>query len=185
MNEQLIETFLSNWERWGGDWERWDNPIAARLALLRYLNEQHRTEILSWQVDALPIPALADALNDAKFTLFPPHRRNLNPDLSIGLTSADAALAASGSLVMTPASGRSWLPALIPIHHVALLPVSRLYTDLDAWRRAWRASRPGDAARSLIISGPSISDDIEQHPHRGMFGPRQIHLILFHDGISA
>ena len=95
MNEQLIETFLSNWERWGGDWERWDNPIAARLALLRYLNEQHRTEILSWQVDALPIPALADALNDAKFTLFPPHRRNLNPDLSIGLTSADAALAAS------------------------------------------------------------------------------------------
>ncbi len=185
MNAQTITTFIRNWERWGGTWEQWDNPISARLALLRYLKEQHRTEILSWQVGSLPIPGLATALNDAGFKLFPPDRRILNPDLAMGLTSADAALAASGSLALTPAPGSSWLPALIPISHITLLPTSRIYANIASWRQDWRQTRPGESVRTLIISGPSVSDDIEMHKHYGMFGPRQVHLILFHDETSA
>lgn len=185
MNAQNIAIFIRTWEQWGGTWEQWDNPISARLALLRYLKDQNRTEILSWQAESLPIPSLGAALNDAGFELFPPDRRRLNPDLALGLTAADAALAASGSLVLTPAPGRSWLPALIPIRHVILLPTSRIYADIASWREDWRQTRPGESLRTLIISGPSVSDDIELQPHRGMFGPRQAHLILFHDEASA
>ena len=175
----LIDLFIENWERWGGDWEQWDNPTSARLALLRYLRERNRSELLAWQAEELPIPGLPAALDNVGVTLLHPHRRNLSPDLAMGLTAADAALAASGSLVLAPAPGRSWLPALVPIHHVVLLPTSRIHQDFRAWRRDWRFTRPQDAARALIISGPSFSDDIELHKHYGMFGPRHIHLILF------
>ena len=159
----------------------WENPVSARLALLHYLREKNRTELLAWEAEELPLPGLPEALADAGITLLHPHRRNLSPDLAMGLTSADAALAASGSLVLTPAPGRSWLPALIPINHLVLLPLSRVIADLRAWRQLWRLTRRDDAARSLIISGPSFSDDIELHKHYGMFGPRYIHIILFRE----
>ncbi len=175
MTQSRTETFIRNWEQWGGTWELRENPVAARLALLCYLREQKRSELLAWRADDLAAPGLVEALSDAGVILLHPHRRNLSPDLAMGLTAADAALAASGSLALVPAPGRSWLPALIPIHHVILLPTSRIHQDLRAWRRA----RPHDAARALIISGPSFSDDIELHKHYGMFGPRHIHLILF------
>ncbi len=179
MTSSPINTFIENWERWGGSWERWENPITARLALLRYLYEQKRSQVLAWCAEAMPISGLAEALQDAGIELRHPHRRNLSPELAMGLTGTDAALAASGSLVLIPAPGRSWLPALIPIHHVALLPTHRIYADLRSWRQDWLRTRPQDAARALIISGPSFSDDIELHKHYGMFGPRQVHLILF------
>ncbi len=179
MSEPIIKTFINAWTRWGGTWERWENPIAARLALLRYLQDQHRMEILSWQVELLPIPGLAAALNDAGFKLFPPDRRRLNPDLAMGLTAADAALADNGSVILVPAQGRSWLPALIPIGHVILLPVNRIYADMAAWRGDWRRTRADESLRTLIITGPSFSDDIERHKHFGMFGPRRTHIILF------
>jgi L-lactate dehydrogenase complex protein LldG len=181
MIDDLTKRFTDSWEHWGGTWELWENPVAARLALLHYLREANRRELLAWQAKEMPVPGLQEAMADAGITLLHPHRRNLSPDVVMGLTSADAALAASGSLVLAPAPGRSWLPALIPIRHVVLMPTSRIYANLGAWRQDWLRTRPEDAQRALIISGPSVSDDIELHKHYGMFGPRYIHLLLFHE----
>jgi len=181
MTRTLIEVFIQYWESFGGSWERHENVVSGRLALLRYLRGQEKTDLLSWHADAMPIPGLAGALQDSGFNLMTPHRRNLNPDLALGLTSADAALAATGSLVFVTAPGRSWLPAMLPISHVVLLPASRLFADLQTWRQEWSALRAYDFSQSLIITGPSISDDIELYPHSGMFGPRKMHIILFED----
>ena len=179
MNVPLTKTFIQNWEGLGGTWEHWENPIAARLALLRFLHGRDQAQILAWQPDELSIPGLSEALKDTDITLLHPYRRNLSPEMAIGLTSADAALANTGSLVMAPAAGRSWLPAFIPIHHVVLLPTGRIYANMRSWRQDWLVSRARDVASALIITGPSFSDDIELHRHYGMFGPRYIHIILF------
>lgn len=180
--EQLSAPFLRAWEGLGGTWEQHDSATAARLGLLLTLRERKASDMLSWSPHNLGIPDLGPALSDAGFTLVPPERRHLNPDISLGLTGADAALAATGSLIFTPAAGRSWLPALIPISHIILLPASRIHADLTAWRQAWNQSeRSADLCRSLIVTGPSFSDDIALHRRRGMFGPRYMHLILFED----
>ena len=181
MNEALVDTFLRNLEALGATWELADNPVAARLTLLRYLSALNRKEILAWEPAALPLPGLSEALADIGLVLLPTHRRNLNPELLVGLTAADAGLADTGSLALGLAPGRSWLPGLVTLHHVALLPVSRLFPDMATWRRAWLDSRPDHLASSLIITGPSGADDIELHPHRGMFGPGRQHVILFYD----
>ena len=177
----LVDTFTASLTALDVTWELEENPVAARLTLLRYLQELGRPEILAWHPEALPIPGLVEALADVGLTLLSPHRRHLNPELMVGLTSAEAALADTGTLVLSLGRGRSWLPGLIVLHHVVLLPVERLYPDMTTWRRAWMAHRPDDLMTSLLITGPSISDDIELHPHRGMFGPGRIHVILFYD----
>ena len=181
MNETLVNVFLHHLEALGATWELADNPVAARLTLLRYLSALNRKDILAWEPEALSLPGLPEALADIGLTLMPTHRRNLNPELLVGLTSADAGLADTGSLVLHLAQGQSSLPALVTLHHVALLPASRLFPDVTAWRRAWMATRPGDLASSIIITGPSSADDIQLHPHRGMFGPGRQHVILFYD----
>ncbi len=181
MNAELVNAFLRQLDALGATWELEENPIAARLTLLRYLRELNRKDILAWEPEALPLPGLAEAMQDVGLSLIVPHRRHLNPELWVGLTSADAALADTGSLVLCWARGQSWLPALVALHHVALVPASRLYPDLATWRQAWAASRPADLAASLIITGPSSADDIELHAHRGMFGPGRQHVIVFYD----
>ena len=174
-----IVQFLANWEELGGTWELHDSAVAARLALLLDLQKLDTHELLIWPSAQLPLPDLADALHDLDIEPVLPDRRDINPDLTLGVTSADAALAATGSIVFVPAPDCPWLPALYPIRHIVLLTTSQLYHDLDDWRVSWEAAdRSEDLARALIITGPSVSDDIELHPHRGMFGPRYLHLLL-------
>lgn len=179
MDASAPAAFLGAWARLGGSWEQHANPTSARLGLLRYLRDLQVREVLAWPAHELPLPGLGDALKDTGFSLIAADKQDRKTRLSIGLTGADAGLAATGSLVFAPAPVRSWLPALLPILHIVILPTDRLYPDLAAWREGWRQSgRAQDAAGALIVTGPSVSADIEFHRHRGTFGPRFLHLIL-------
>ena len=160
---------------------------AARLALLLRLRTAGVREILSWLPNQLPVPGLQEAAADAGFTLVAmtgsgPPVGGVRSDLVIGLTGVDAALAATGSLVLAPNPDRSWLPALLPNKYVALVLASQVYADLDAWRDDWEQTGRSDAlGRALVITGPSTSADLELHEQRGVFGPGEIHLILIED----
>lgn len=169
--------FLAAWSRLGGTYEQHPNPISARLGLLRYLRDLQVVEVLAWPAHQLPLPGLDDALRDAGFVLVEANRLDARAGLETGLTGADAGLIETGSLVFEPAPGRSWLPALLPSRHIVILPSDRLYPNLAAWRRQ-QAGREQEAGGALIVTGPSISADIEFHRHRGTFGPRFLHLIF-------
>ncbi len=175
----LIERFFQQLTHLGVSWEWADNPTAARLAVLRYFADSGRKHVLAWRPEALPLPGLKDALADIGISLLSPHRRHLSPEFMLGLTSADAALAQTGSLIFRRAAGQSWLPGLIVLHHLVILPAQRLYPDWPTWSQA----HPHEAYDALIVTGPSVSDDIELHPHRGMFGPGRMHVVVFGDGV--
>ncbi len=179
---ERLGAFTTSWEALGGTWELHGNGTAARLAFLLYLREQNIRFIVAWPVSNLPLEGLGEILRDADIQLESPNRRDIDPDIVVGLTSANAALAATGSLVLVPEPGQSWLPSLLPIRHLILLPTSRIFSDLNGWRHVWtNEGRIDDLARSLIITGPSSSSDIELHSHRGMFGPRLMHILLIQD----
>ncbi len=179
---QRTTAFTSAWEQLGGTWELHENAVVARLAFLLFLQEKHIDQITVWSPAELPLDGLSEALDDAGIEIISPDRRDIDPDTVVGLTSAHAALAATGSLILVPEPNQSWLPALLPIRHRVLLPTSHLHTDLHSWRRAWeQEGKNDDLARALIITGPSFSSDIELHIHRGMFGPRLLHILLIQD----
>ncbi|MEZ5403619.1 MAG: lactate utilization protein [Bryobacteraceae bacterium] len=103
--------------------------------------------------------------------------RELCATRAIGITSADYALAETGTLVMISSAEEARLVSLLPPCHVAVAPVARLLTGLDELLTVL----PQPAGRSsamALITGPSRTADIEQILVRGVHGPGEIHVVL-------
>jgi L-lactate dehydrogenase complex protein LldG len=95
----------------------------------------------------------------------------------VGITSADYALADTGTLVMISSAAEARLVSLLPILHVAVVPVDRILTGLDELFTL--NPRPADRSSSMVlITGPSRTADIEQILVRGVHGPGQITVII-------
>jgi L-lactate utilization protein LutC len=93
-----------------------------------------------------------------------------------GITGVDAALAETGTIVVSSGPGKSRLVPLLPPVHIALAPTSKLTTDLFTWT----AGRSGAMPSALtLISGPSKTADIEQTMAIGVHGPKRLIVILY------
>ena len=88
----------------------------------------------------------------------------------------DAALAETGSLVVTSGAGKSRMATLLPPVHIAMLPESCLHMDLFTWTAAREGPLP---ANLTLISGPSKTADIEQTMAVGVHGPRRLIAIVY------
>jgi L-lactate dehydrogenase complex protein LldG len=95
-----------------------------------------------------------------------------------GISGADAALAETGSIVISSGPGKSRLVPLLPPVHIVLAPTSRLTTDLFTWTAARGDAMP---ANVTLVSGPSKTADIEQTMAIGVHGPKRLIVILYDD----
>jgi len=94
-----------------------------------------------------------------------------------GITSADYALADTGTLVLLSGAEESRLVSLLPPKHIAILPTSRLIDSLDVLLA--RVPLPANATSSMVfVTGPSRTADIEQILVRGVHGPGEITVVL-------
>jgi L-lactate utilization protein LutC len=95
----------------------------------------------------------------------------------VGITSADYALADTGTLVMIASPQEARLVSLLPPAHIAVVPRDRILTGLDELFTL--APLPADATSSMVlITGPSRTADIEQILVRGVHGPGQITVVI-------
>jgi L-lactate dehydrogenase complex protein LldG len=98
----------------------------------------------------------------------------------VGITSADYALADTGSLVIFTESNESRLLSLLPPCHIAVIEKSCIVPSLDDLFRI--RPLPGDQSSAMIvITGPSRTADIEMRLVRGVHGPGEIHVIIIDD----
>jgi len=103
--------------------------------------------------------------------------RTLCATLPFGITSADYALADTGTLVMLASPEEARLVSLLPPHHIAVVPRTRILTGLDELFTLL----PDPAARTssmVMITGPSRTADIEQILVRGVHGPGELTVLL-------
>jgi L-lactate dehydrogenase complex protein LldG len=95
----------------------------------------------------------------------------------IGITSADYALAATGTLVMLASPSEARLISLLPPVHIAIIPRSRILANLDELLGI--LPLPAEQTSSMVlITGPSRTADIEQILVRGVHGPGEIHAVI-------
>jgi len=103
--------------------------------------------------------------------------RALTATADVGITSADYALADTGTLVMLSSPQEARVISLLPPTHIAVLPCSRLLTGLDELFSV--LPEPASVSSSMVlITGPSRTADIEQILVRGVHGPGQITVVL-------
>ncbi len=96
----------------------------------------------------------------------------------VGITTADAAFAETGSLVLTSGRGKSRFTSLLPPVHIALVPVSCMKSDIFAWEQGMNKKMPGWVG---FISGPSKTGDIEGILILGVHGPKKFIVVLYED----
>jgi L-lactate dehydrogenase complex protein LldG len=97
----------------------------------------------------------------------------------IGVTSAFAAIATTGTLVQDSgvAGGRS--ASLLPPVHLCVLPASRIVATSAEVLRGLGDGRPLPS-NLVLITGPSRSGDIEQIMTLGVHGPLTVEVVLLH-----
>ena len=103
--------------------------------------------------------------------------RALCATADVGITSADYALADTGSLVMLSSPAEARLVSLLPPVHIAVVPIGRVLSGLDELLTIL----PDPAAETssmVLITGPSRTADIEQILVRGVHGPGEIHVVV-------
>ncbi len=154
-----------------------ETPSAA-LAVLRELMGED-SAVACWDPAAIPLPGLRDML-DGQGVM----RVEKDASVRVGITGVDAALAATGSVVVKSGHGRGRSVSLLPPVHVAVVATSQIVADLESW---WAIQRDAglDAFRQhsniAIITGPSRTADIAMQLVLGMHGPRELHVVLVND----
>lgn len=205
----LVERFARELEALHGEALVVETPVAARMALINmllgWMEEQKAKRtgaffesgqeqcVLSWDVDALPVPGIGDTLNDIGLTVVTPNDmhdeqvRSATRYILYGLTGVEAAFASTGSMLMaSSAPGVNRVASLLPIRHIALIPFSRVYENVEAWllekrTRGILVKTFKENANLTMISGPSKSADIEGNLTLGVHGPKFVNAILFND----
>lgn len=143
--------------------------------------------LIAWDEQQLPVDDAISRLTDAGCEtvsgVVPTDaagRRNHQVDyvdVRYGLTGAEAAFAESGSIVVRSGPGRPRMASLVPLIHIALLPVDRIFRSQMHWLTRPESDLTG-AANVVYITGPSRTADIEQQINLGVHGPRELHIIL-------
>jgi L-lactate dehydrogenase complex protein LldG len=144
--------------------------------------------LLAWSEEAIAVPGLTSALEARGLSAVDadvpqagdPRAPRLAAlaALPLGLTGADAGLAATGSVVLASGPGRPRLASLLVPVHVAVLRVERLVDSISTLL-ATRPDLVAAGSNLVAITGPSRTADIEHTLSRGVHGPGEVHVILF------
>ena len=104
-------------------------------------------------------------------------------EAAAGITSADYALSATGTLIMLASPREARLISLLPPLHIAVIPSSAILTSLDEIFTVLPS--PAEQTSSMVmITGPSRTADIEQILVRGVHGPGEIRVVIV-DNVTA
>ncbi len=172
--DELTNLFVQKFEALGGKCLRVPNPFAVARAIADLLAQKSAIASNSPFLRRCGVTGLPQV--HAGFT----DREQLTDACAaadIGITSADYALAATGTFVMLSSPSEARLVSLLPPAHIAIFPRSRILANLDDLFTV--LPRPADQTSSMVlITGPSRTADIEQILVRGVHGPGEIYAVI-------
>ena len=100
--------------------------------------------------------------------------------IDAGVTSVDAGIAETGTLLLRPGAHEPRTLSLVPPVHVAVLRASRLHASLPVALQAVNAA-VDLPTNLLLVSGPSKTADIQQTLAYGAHGPKELVIVVVED----
>ena len=98
-------------------------------------------------------------------------------DFDVGITTAQAAIADTGTLVLDSARERNRLISLVPPVHIAIVDASSIFLTL-AEALAFIYQNGNISPAVTFITGPSRTADIELTLAIGVHGPQELYVIV-------
>lgn len=171
----LLERFVRQAQAIDCQVHQVDSELDAIEVMLSLIGDDRR--ILSWAFEHIPLEGFREQLAAQKIQV----EAAPDPSVRIGITGVDAALAATGSLVLQSGRGKPRLPSLLPPVHLAAVRSNQIVPDLETWVSGQRlAGLAGFRQTSsvMVVSGPSRTADIAMEPILGMHGPGEVHVVV-------
>ncbi|GIV83182.1 MAG: hypothetical protein KatS3mg052_0189 [Candidatus Roseilinea sp.] len=179
-DEDLKARFIAECERVKGIVRRAPDEAAARDALRDLLAGRNVRRVTMWDEAHIPLSGIAALLQALGIARVQGEHADV-ATADVGITGADWAIAATGTLVLSSGPGKPRMASLLPPIHIAVLTEDRIVPRLEDYIAAQRARQLGAFRRSsniTLITGSSRTSDIEMHPVFGVHGPLELHIIL-------
>jgi L-lactate utilization protein LutC len=172
--------FLEELEALGGHGRHAATLKEARDQIVALARERGAKRLVRWDVQELDELGVDGLLRDAgvEVAVWRGLRdfREVAGWADVGLSTADWAVAETGSLVLADGLGRGRSVTLLPPTHVAVIPASRILSTVEEALGKYAAHPlPANVA---FHTGPSRSGDIEMSLVVGMHGPGDVHVVL-------
>ena len=175
--------FLQELEALGGHGKRAASLDEAREYVVSLARERDAKVLLRWDVEELEELGVDGPLAEAGVEVVVwrdlDDFREISARADVGLSSAEWAVAETGSLVLESGPGKGRSVTLLPPTYVAVLPAERvLRTVHEAIEKYASGGAGGLPANVCLHTGPSRSGDIEMEIFVGMHGPGDVHVVL-------
>ncbi len=177
-----VEMFREHLEAVGGHCVVVQGEIEAARALNRIIAELQATSLPARRIalsDAPLIGRLSRALNaNIEKARISPSTVDLF-GYDIGLTTAQAAIAETGTLVLESDCERHRLISLLPPVHITIVNAGDIRLTLGEALKQVRRNGLSDMSRAItFITGPSRTADIELTLTIGVHGPKELYVIV-------
>lgn len=106
------------------------------------------------------------------------YREAVFNQVQAGITGADFAVAESGTLCLNHGKDQPRLISIAPILHIAVLPIERLFSVYEQVMDRVFADKNKLPDHVTLITGPSMTADIQGGQFKGMHGPGKLIVIL-------
>ena len=173
--------FIEELEALGGHGKRVENLEGAREYVISLARERGAERLIRWDVEELEEIGVDGPLAEAgvEVTLWRDLEdfREVAARADIGLSTAEWAIADTGSLVLTSGPGKGRTVTLLPPTYVAVVPAEKVLRTVPEAIEKY-AGDGGLPANVVFHTGPSRSGDIEMEIFVGMHGPGDVHVIL-------
>jgi L-lactate dehydrogenase complex protein LldG len=178
-----VEKFRERLESVGGHCivVQGDHDAARALAaIVDELRERNGARRIALS-DAADVTRLARNIAAEEIKVCPSTADLFNFDA--GITSAQAAIAETGTLVLEAVAERHRLVSLLPPVHIAVVYSRNIVLTVGDALRQLHGDDPKQMSRAItFITGPSRTADIELTLTVGVHGPKELHVIVIEEG---
>jgi L-lactate dehydrogenase complex protein LldG len=179
--EDPAARFLEELKAVGGHGQRVESVEKAREYVVSLARERDAKLLVRWDTEELERLGVDEPLEEAGVEVAVwrdlEDFREVAAGADIGLSTAEWAIAETGSLVLTGGPGRGRTVTLLPQTYVAIIPTERVLGTVP--EAIERYAGDGEVPANLCFhTGPSRSGDIEMSLTIGVHGPGDVHVIL-------
>jgi len=181
--EDLPARFIEELEALGGHGARVESLDEAREYVLESARERDAKLLLRWDVDELEELGVDAPLGETGVEVAVwrglDDFREVAGKADIGLSTAEWAIAETGTLVLEGGPRKGRTVTLLPPTYVAVVPVERILRTVPEAIEKYAGSEAGGLPANVCFhTGPSRSGDIEMSLFVGMHGPGDVHVVL-------
>jgi L-lactate dehydrogenase complex protein LldG len=98
--------------------------------------------------------------------------------IDVGITTAQAGIAETGTLVLDSTQERNRVVSLVPPVHIAILESEKIYETLAQTLEAFHPEGAEVSQAITFVTGPSRTADIELILAIGVHGPQELYVIV-------